>query len=692
MTLRTRLRWVRGTAVGVSRDFRRRLGPPRPGRPAAACSWELSENETVARMLDAAPRHPMLADMTKAELVYGWGRRRSGRRAAALAARHGLPLALLEDGPLRSIGRRDPTLSVIVDGSGVYYDAGAPCDLEAEIAAAPTPERESRGRALVAAWAAGRVSKYNGSPEYAGALPPRYVLAVDQVAEDLSIRCGLADAGSFRRMLDAALEENPDCTVVLKVHPDARESGKKGHFDLAALEADPRVLVIADACHPVRLIAGAEKVYAVTSQMGFEALMHGKPVRCFGMPFYAGWGLTEDALPRPARRCARSLPHLTEALLARITRWRDPETGAPCGPERVIAHVARHRALVEETPAPLCAIGFSPWKRPILKRFCGGLPISDITSPAETPPGGTLLVWGAREVEGLPEGATLIRIEDGFLRSRGLGAHLTLPLAWAFDDQGIYYDPARPSRLESILQSGAGDAAMHARAAALRDAILAARLSKYNLGGRDWRRPQDGRRVVLAPGQVQADASIRFGAVGVNTNLQLVQEARRLRPDAYIVYKPHPDVVAGLRREGKDEARAAEIADEVVTDADTVSMLGEVDEVHTMTSLLGFEALLRGVPVTCHGQPFYSGWGLTTDMHPHPRRTARLTLDALCAGALILYPRYVSLHTGRFTTPERIVEELRDWTGATPYAVPAWRRAAAWALARGARALGRGKG
>ena len=77
-----------------------------------------------------------------------------------------------------------------------------------------------------------------------------------------------------------------------------------------------------------------------------------------------------------------------------------------------------------------------------------------------------------------------------------------------------------------------------------------------------------------------------------------------------------------------------------------------------MTSLAGFEALLRGKPVTTYGQPFYAGWGLTEDLCPVPRRTRRRSLDELVAGALILYPRYLDPVTGLRCTPELLVERL----------------------------------
>ena len=214
-----------------------------------------------------------------------------------------------------------------------------------------------------------------------------------------------------------------------------------------------------------------------------------------------------------------------------------------------------------------------------------------------------------------------MRVEDGFLRSRGLGAELIPPLSLVTDTSGIYYDPTSPSDLEQLIaDSPSLSNAARDRAKTVIRAVTASKLSKYNLQ-RDTPQLPDGHRI-LVPGQVEDDASIRLGTLDVTTNRDLLLAARDARPDAVILYKPHPDVEAGLR--DGDVADATEIADMVVQNGDPIALIDAVREVWTMTSLLGFEALLRGVPVTCLGQPFYSGWGLTTDRHPHPRRTARL--------------------------------------------------------------------
>jgi capsular polysaccharide export protein len=166
------------------------------------------------------------------------------------------------------------------------------------------------------------------------------------------------------------------------------------------------------------------------------------------------------------------------------------------------------------------------------------------------------------------------------------------------------------------------------------------------------------------PGQVEDDASIRLGAGIEKTNLALLQRTRIENPDATILFKPHPDVEAGLRTGAIPEDHMAELADLVVRGTDPAALLAQVDQVWTMTSTLGFEALLRGVPVTTLGAPFYAGWGLTRDLGPVPtRRRARLTLPELVHGALICYPRYFDPLTGRPCPVEVAVARLASGQG-----------------------------
>lgn len=313
-------------------------------------------------------------------------------------------------------------------------------------------------------------------------------------------------------------------------------------------------------------------------------------------------------------------------------------------------------------PQEIHVYDFPRWKWPVIRQCFPGLKVHFLRSGSSIPVSACLVLWGMAP---LPPGAgndvRVLRVEDGFMRSVGLGAELVRPMSWVVDSQGIYYDATRPSDLEEILSTLRFDEAQQARAARLRAQILSAGLTKYNVGSRSWVRPSDSGRVILVPGQVESDASLAYGAPGVRTNLGLLQAVRSANPDAYLIYKPHPDVAARLRREGEGERDACNWCDEVVVDVPMDALLSGVDEVHVMTSLAGFEALLRGKSVTCYGQPFYSGWGLTNDLLSNARRVRRLALDELVAGALIIYPLYLRRDGMGLIEVEGAVAELASW-------------------------------
>lgn len=282
------------------------------------------------------------------DVIVGWGLKPSGVKARVLAEKRNLQWLLLEDGFLRSVGRHAPPISLIVDDQGVYYDAATPCRLEGLIPLPLSQEQITRASMLMSAWQQAQVSKYNHAPEYAAALPDRYVLVIDQTFGDESIAGGQAGPSSFETMLNAALDENPDSIALVKVHPDTFSHGKKGYFDINRLRANPRVKIVPESCHPVRLIRESEAVYVVTSQVGFEGLIWGKRVRCFGMPFYAGWGLTEDQLPPPSRRRKVSIEQLVHGALIAGPRYINPDTGERWEVEQALAFVAAGRQALED--------------------------------------------------------------------------------------------------------------------------------------------------------------------------------------------------------------------------------------------------------------------------------------------------------------------------------------------------------
>ncbi|WP_137181707.1 hypothetical protein [Roseomonas sp. AR75] len=359
------------------------------------------------------------------------------------------------------------------------------------------------------------------------------------------------------------------------------------------------------------------------------------------------------------------------ARLLAATRCADPFRRRPCRVEEAVDLLALWKARAAEGRQVAACLGIHPYKRPRLRALLA----SDRPPPgfhatagraiaAARRGGGALLTWSASAPDDLPAraaaaGVTLLWLEDGFIRSAGLGAAFRPGASFALDRRGPYYDPARPSDLEQLLATADFPQSLLARAATLRQAIVARGITKYNLGGEAPRiAAPPGRRRILVPGQVEDDASVRRGGAGISGNRALLHRIRAAEPDAFLVYKPHPDIEAGYRRGRIPAAELAGLADLVLEGAPMAAVLEQVDAVHTLTSLTGFEALLRGIPVTCWGMPFYAGWGLTEDRAAPPRRGRALSLDALVAGALILYPRCLDPLTELPCPPEVLIERM----------------------------------
>lgn len=375
------------------------------------------------------------------------------------------------------------------------------------------------------------------------------------------------------------------------------------------------------------------------------------------------------------------------AILA-ATRGTDPFTGAPCEIARGLDILGLWKRAAATGAGIAACLAVHPYKRARITELLGrDAPPSFHWRPAAAiaaarRAGGGLLAWSAAAPPDLPArcaeaGVALTWLEDGFIRSAGLGASFRAGASFALDGRGPYYDPALPTDLEALLAEGRFDAALLARAAAFRQAIVARGITKYNLQGAAPRiAAPPGRRRILVPGQVADDASVARGGGAIRDNLALLRAVRAAEPEAFLVYKPHPDIEAGFRRGRIPRAALAGLADQVLVGAPIHAVLGQVDAVHTLTSLTGFEALLRGVPVTCWGGPFYAGWGLTTDRGAAlPRRARRLALDELVAGALLLYPRCIDPLT-RLPCPPEVLLARMDRPDLFPRGERGWLRAA----------------
>ncbi len=271
--------------------------------------------------------------------IVSWGGRLPAKLAMRIARLRGLPHWHLEDGFLRSVGLGKGgsiPISIIIDDKALPTDALRPSRLELLIAEASHTARSDVGSALREALVRNKLSKYNNLPHSRPAIERtarRRILLVDQVFGDVSVDKALGSTASFHRMLDDAIESGAQCLV--RAHPDVIAGYRKGYLTEQAAKA-PGVIFMADKVSAAAILDVVDEVWTVSSQMGFDALLRGLPVRCYAAPFYAGWGLTDDRfnIVSPGVQLRRSktrptLDQLTFAAYSLYPVYRHPETWQP---------------------------------------------------------------------------------------------------------------------------------------------------------------------------------------------------------------------------------------------------------------------------------------------------------------------------------------------------------------------------
>lgn len=259
------------------------------------------------------------------DAYFGWGINPRTLSLMVRSLKEKKPFFYVEDGFIRSLyhdvgeeqlrrGR-----SFTVDMKAPYYCGDLETDLEVKIKNTSKAKYDLEEIACtIKKIVESKISKYNHQP-MAPMLPKtgrETILVIGQNYGDKSLQFGGVGDDVFDVMLEDALSTGAE--VYYKVHPDVIEGdGEK--------RMDPRIHFLCEGCNPVSLLKQVDRVYVATSQMGFEALLLGKPVKVYGKPFYAGWGITEDVMEIPRRNVKKTVEDIFYATYIDYSHYLDLE-------------------------------------------------------------------------------------------------------------------------------------------------------------------------------------------------------------------------------------------------------------------------------------------------------------------------------------------------------------------------------
>jgi capsular polysaccharide export protein len=615
----------------------------------------------------------------------GWGYGVYAKKALQMATHYNKPFSFLEDGFLRSpfvSSISKAPYGLVKDSKAAYYDYSVVTDLETLICTtALSGAQKDKAELAINFFVTHKLGKFAITNDKQNtALPKDFgqnsLLLIDQVAGDLSLHYGGVTSKTAQQAYEHIKENYPDQKIYLKLHPEVLAGKKQGCFDFC--HTDPDIICVTDCDLPTLLSQGPQ-VFVLTSLAGFEGLLHQCNVTTFGLPWYCGYGLTHDYHPdiKPLRdrRKTTDIYSLFHAAYIDYTHYIDPMTQQRLDIFTIMHFFARIKRHVNMMQGHILAIGIRPWKKkdfyPWVKTpynqvsFCGSY--ADIKQQIEKNPQTDfkLIVWGyykpeiIKQVKCTYPKLEIMRIEDGFLRSYGLGSDFFAPLSLCIDSGDLHFHAQNRENSDfhtAIRQSSCHDMALK-RVQDFVKIMHDNRISKYNVEPKININVPKNKHIIFVSGQVSGDASLNYG--GLEAHLKddfgLLSQVRKDYPASYILYKPHPDVTQGNRKKSKNDIYCEAIYDQKIIKISIIDCIQVSDMTATLTSQTGFDALIRGKKVHCYGNAFYKNYGLCANDTP---QSQAISLDNFIHAALIDYPIYQ--YEGQFILPEAAINIIID--------------------------------
>lgn len=296
----------------------------------------------AANVIDASIGATDISKVASIDIYLQWAGQQDLRQREIQQAL-GKERLIVEDGLLVNDRNNTPfrqKLSVSFDdGSSWLEDTGLSSRLVNTLQSDATLKRNESTRVtkLINRIIDNRLSKHNHYPDVAikigGAERPK-ILLIDNISAKADAEKIAHIQQAFKDMLRDVIAQYPDHDILVKT-----ELPKTKYVALNVLTHLPQVYFIDFNIHTRSLLDIAEKVFVVNASEGFEALLLGKEVHCYGKPFYAGWGLTTDHVAIPERTAKRTVKEIFHFAYVVSSRYYLPTEDRACELEELVDYI-----------------------------------------------------------------------------------------------------------------------------------------------------------------------------------------------------------------------------------------------------------------------------------------------------------------------------------------------------------------
>jgi hypothetical protein len=247
-----------------------------------------------------------------------------------------VPNIYIEQGLVSS---SEPWLSVILDDIDCYYVANKITRLQTLLNSPQelTIEQESYAELCLKKMVSNKISKYlkrsNSSITF-GRVGHKKILLIDECYNDPIIKYGMANEENFKLMLADAISMYPKYDILIQLPINASKKMSKSYYTksflIPFLKEHKNIYVLDQTYNTYDIFEQVERVFVVTSLIGFEALMAGIKVSCYGVPFYANRGLTRDKFQTEIRTRNRRLVDIFYFCYVALSRYYCPTLQKKC--------------------------------------------------------------------------------------------------------------------------------------------------------------------------------------------------------------------------------------------------------------------------------------------------------------------------------------------------------------------------
>jgi capsule polysaccharide export protein KpsC/LpsZ len=244
------------------------------------------------------------------------------------------------------------------------------------------------------------------------------------------------------------------------------------------------------------------------------------------------------------------------------------------------------------------------------------------------------------------------RVEDGYLRSFYLGKEHNQANSLVIDNESLHFDKNGKSIIHELISEEIDEKITNQHAEYFIKFCKNNFITKYSAINKTHLKTIEqinnlfpAANFIGVVGQKPNDKSMIYGNPKSYSNFSIFYKALKENKDSIIIFKQHPDVVDNSLTDILVKLfcifskRTFFIKDKFLS---PIYFINRSNVIYTISSTIGFEALIHDKKTVVFGTPFYAGYGLTEDRVKIERKKKLITKEQLIYNYIYRYCKYSS--------------------------------------------------